>query len=257
MAHQLNCWVRALTRKFLRIVPLSLCALAWCAISAEASATTLTFVYPAEKNAVYDAAADILVEAYGNLGINVRFGRFSDERGLEKSSRGRLSGELARFAGLERTYATLIRIPVSHAAIRQTVFALDRSIEIGTWRDLKPYSLVFHKDFALARRKTRGMNRVISDSDSEIFKMLSQGSRELALAGWATGMKTIKRLRLDNVHALSPPLQVDLLFHYLHKKHRRLASKITFIMKNMKTSGRVEEIHREFGVMAVGTKAGG
>ena len=136
-------------------------------------------MYPAEKNAVHDAAADILVEAYGNLGIAVRFGRYSDERGLEKSSRGQLGGEIARLAGVERKYSTLIRIPVSHAAIRQTEFARDRSIDIGFWRDLKPYSLVFHEDFEIAKRKTRGMNRVFSTSDSEVFKMLSQGSKDL------------------------------------------------------------------------------
>ena len=79
--HQFNCWTHVHARRFLRIVRSGLCALAWCAISAEASATSLVFVYPAEKNAVYDAAADILVEAYGSLGILVRFGRYSDERG--------------------------------------------------------------------------------------------------------------------------------------------------------------------------------
>ena len=231
MTHRFKLWTHARACHLLRRVASSLCALVCCAISAEASATSLTFVYPADKNAVYDAAADILVEAYGTLGIEVRFGRFSDDRGLKKSRSGQLSGELARFTGLERQYLTLIRIPVSHAAIQQTMFAREPGMEIGTWRDLRSYSIVFHRDFEVAQRMTRGMNQVMSASDTEVFKMLSEGSRELAIAGWATGMKTIKRLRLDNVDALSPPLQVDLLFHYLHKKHHRLVSKITFIMK--------------------------
>ena len=257
LADRFNFWAQERMCKGLQLARMSLCAVAWCSISAEASATSLTFVYPAEKNAVYDAVADILMEAYGSLGIAVRFGRYSDERGLAKSSSGQLGGEIARFADIERKYSTLIRIPVSHAAIRQTVFARDQSIEIGSWRDLKPYSLVFHEDFEIAKRKTRGMNRVLSTSDSEVFKLLSQGSKDLALAGWATGTKAIKRLRLKNVYALSPPLQIDPLFHYLHKKHFRLVSKITFVMKNMKASGRMDEILREFGVLPVGTTAGG
>lgn len=176
--------------------------------------------------------------------------------GLEKSSSGRLGGEVARAVGIERKYRNLLRIPISHVAVAQTAFARDSAIRIDGWRSLKPYSLVFHKDFAIATRKTRGMDCFMANSDTAVFKLVSGGQRELALAGRATGEKTIKRLRLDNVFALSPPLQVDPLYHYLHKKHRKLVSKITFVMKSMKASGRMDEILDEFGVNPAGTVAG-
>ena len=71
---------------------------------------------------------------------------------------------------------------------------------------------------------------------------------DVAAANRFTGQKLIEELKLKKVIMLSPPVQVNLLFHYLHLKHEGLVPKVTARLRAMKKSGRFEEIKKKFGL---------
>jgi len=62
------------------------------------------------------------------------------------------------------------------------------------------------------------------------------------------GLAALEKLQFDDVHMLEPEIQVVPLYHYINRKHRKLLSRITFVMKSLQSSGRMAEILREHGV---------
>lgn len=224
--------------------------MATLSFNAVASATSLTIVYPNEKNAFHDAAAEIVRAAYKEIGIDVVYKTYPAERALQLSNKGISDGELVRIEGIEAKYPNLIRIPVSHVTAEQMAFGTDASVRISGWPGLKGKRIAFHRGYKVAESNTIGMNRHIVSSDTAAFKMLSAGRMEIAIANRFSGQKMIRELGLKNVVMLVPPLQANPLFHYLHKKHAALVPKITAAMQRLKTSGQMAEILKKLKVPA-------
>ena len=212
------------------------------------AAETLTFIYPVRPNALYDAARQILQEAYFKLGYQLDFAFVYGQRGLIDSAAGRADGELARVEGVEREFTGLLRVPVSLIATQQMAFARDQSIEIKSWRGLSPYTIILRQDDEVAERKTRNMRRYFASSEEAALKMVENYKMYIAIADRSDGLAALKRLEFDDVHMLKPAIQVVPLYHYINRKHRKLLSRITFVMKSMRSSGRMAEILQERGV---------
>ena len=47
---------------------------------------------------------------------------------------------------------------------------------------------------------------------------------------------------------LDSPIDVVPLYHYINRKHSKLLSRITFVMRSMQNSGRMAEIMKERGI---------
>ena len=216
--------------------------------SALAGDQALTIVYPPEKNRFHDAAAEIVRQGYAKLGISATFKVFPAERALFMSNAGKSDGELVRIEGIESKYPNLIRIPVSHVAADQMAFAVDRAFAVNGWQSLASRKLAFHRGYKLAEQKTIGMNRYLTASVQNAFKMVEHGRAEIAIANRFTGLKTIADLGLKKIVMLQPPLQTDPLFHYLHKKHAPLVERITRVLLDMEAQGVMAEIRTRFGV---------
>ena len=212
------------------------------------AAETLTFIYPVRPNALYDTARQILQEAYFKLGYQLDFAFVYGQRGLIDSAAGRADGELARVEGVEREFTGLLRVPVSLIATQQMAFARDQSIEIKSWRGLSPYKIILRQDDEVAERKTRNMRRYFASSEEAALKMVENYKMDIAIADRSDGLTALKRLDFDDVHMLKPAIQVVPLYHYINRKHRKLLSRITFVMKSMRSSGRMAEILQERGV---------
>ena len=220
--------------------------------SVSADPQTLTIVYPPEKNAFHDAAAAIIREAYKRLDIEIVFKILPGERALQSSNRGMVDGELVRIAGIDERYPNLIRVPVSHVMAEQMAFGRDATIVIDGWQSLVPYKFAFHRGYKIAEKNTEGMNRHLTSTDDAAFRMVAAGRMDLALANRFTGEKIIHDLRLDNVVMIKPPVQVDLLFHYLHKMHAGLVPQITAVLRRMEVDGAIDAIRSRYGIPLLG-----
>lgn len=215
-----------------------------------ASPLELTIVYSNEKNAFHDAAAEIVRQAYKELNIKIKYKTFPAERALSLSNKGIADGELVRIEGIETRYPNLIRLPVSHVTAEQMAFAKLPGIKISGWRSLKPYRIVFHRGYKVAERNTDGMNRFIVSNDQAALKMVDKGRMDVAIANRFSGLDTINQLNLTDVRMLTPAVQTDPLFHYLHVKHRALTDRVTNILRRMKMAGTFNKILAKYNVPA-------
>jgi len=216
--------------------------------SVSADPQTLMIAYPPEKNVFHEAAAAIIREAYKSLGVKIVFKVLPGERSLQLSNNGVIDGELVRIAGIDKVYTNLIRIPVSHVTAEQMAFGHHATIIIDGWQSLSPYKLAFHRGYKVAEKNTEHMNRYLTRTDEAAFRMVASGRMDLALANRFTGAKIIHDLKLTNVVMLRPPVEVDPLFHYLHKKHAGLVPQIAAVLRRMEADGEIEAIRRRYGV---------
>ncbi|MFP6736073.1 MAG: transporter substrate-binding domain-containing protein [Rhodospirillales bacterium] len=229
--------------------PVLITVLSWMLVgNVAAQPSSLTIVYPNEKNAFHDAASEIVCQAYQEMGIKIKYKSFPAERALLLSNKGAADGELVRIKGIDAKYTNLIRIPVSHVTAEQMAFAKKPGIKISGWLSLRPYRIVFHRGYKVAERKTKKLNRFIVSNDQAAFKMVSKGRMDVAIANRFSGLDTIKKLKLGSIIMLTPPIQSDPLYHYLHVKHRALVDRVTAIFKRMKANGAMDRILAEHKV---------
>ncbi len=205
------------------LVALSLCMASPSPVAAE----TLTFIYPVRPNPLYDAARQILREAYFKLGYQLDFAFVYGERDLLDSAAGRADGELARVGGVEREFPGLLRTPVSHIATQQVAFARDRSIQIDGWRGLAPYKIVFRQEDEIAERRTRDMRRFFAKTDIAALKMVENRKMDITIADRFDGEEALRELGFDDVFMLKPAIQIVPLYHYVNFNHYKLVSRIT------------------------------
>jgi len=234
-----------------RLLLTCLLALTW-ATSISADDRELTFTFPEEKNAFHDAAAEIIRQAYATLGISVTYKTVPAERALMMSNSGHSDGELVRIEGIDAKYPNLIRIPVSHVTADQMAFGTDPSLKIDGWKSLEPYRLVFHRGYKVAELNTQGTDRYLTGTDTRAFIMVENGRKDIAIANRFTGEKIIEEEGLERVVMLTPPVQRDPLYHYIHSKHRDLVDDVTRVLEQMKAEGAFEKTLREFGVVPLG-----
>lgn len=221
------------------------------ATSASAGGKQLTFSHSENKDPFHAAAAEIIRQAYANLGINVVFKIFPSERALQMSNNGHSDGELVRIEGIGAKYPNLIRIPVSYVTAEQMAFARDPSIKIDGWNSLKPYRIVFHRGYKVAEKNTIGMDRYLIGTAEKGFVMVEKGRKDVAIANRFTGEGILKNQEFKNMVMLTPPVQRDPLFHYIHSRHRDLVDDITGILKMMESRGEFAKILKQFGVTSL------
>jgi polar amino acid transport system substrate-binding protein len=218
------------------------------ALPVHAGGKQLTIVFPTEKNAFHDAAAEILRQAYAALDVDVVYKTFPAERALQMSNNGHSDGELVRIKGIDTMYPNLIRIPVSHVTAEQMAFGRDASFVVNGWKSLEPHSLVFHRGYKVAEKNTEGMNRSIVVDDTTALIMVDKGRIDLAVANRFSGAKVIEEEGLMNVVMLTPPVQRDPLYHYVHSRHHDLVDDITRVLEVMEAEGEFARILEQFGV---------
>lgn len=221
-------------------------------VPASAGDRQLTFVFPQEKNAFHDAAAEIIRQAYAVLGVTVVYRTYPAERALQMSNKGLADGELVRVKGIEAKYSNLIRVPFSHVTAEQMAFGRDPSLMIDGWKSLRPYRIAFHRGYKVAEQNTAGMNRHLTGTDVNAFKMVEKGRMDIAIANRFSGEKILRDQGLKRVVMLMSPLQRDPLYHYLHSRHRDLVEKITRVLESMKSEGKIDKILERFGAHPLG-----
>lgn len=197
----------------------------------------------------------ILTEAYNTLGIPIIFIEQPAERALRQSNKGVNDGELLRISGLSKTYENLIRIPVTLFTTEVRVFTRKQILNFEDWDSLRPYHIGIHRGHKYAELNTEEMTRTIVTHRENIFKMLQAGRFDLTIADRHAGQEHINKLHLNRVKMLSPPLERNPLFHYLHKKHQTLIPRITATLRTMKASGRIEAILSDVEGIFISTHA--
>ncbi len=169
------------------------------------------------------------------------------ERALHTSNSGKIDGEVFRIVNVHKRFTNLVMVPTPINVLEGIAFVKDRHIVINNgWESLSNYKIGGQVGVKFVERGTKDMNRYLVDTNEQLFHMLDRGRVDVAVAAYVNGIKAIKKLELTSVKALQPSIQTYPLYHYLHKKNADLVPKLDKVLREMKRSGRIDQIRNEY-----------
>jgi ABC-type amino acid transport substrate-binding protein len=191
--------------------------------------------------------AEILKLAYKRLGIPIIIVEMPGKRALVESSEGRIDGEVHRISRIGKDYPTLIRVPTPINYIEPTAFSKKLKFTIGGCADLKEHRIGIVRGVKHAEDCTQGMKNVhIVNNSRLLMQILHKNRVDIVITARINGLLQIKKLNLDSINALYPPLSRKPVYHYLHKKHEALVPQINRIFKEMQEDGTLERLRERF-----------
>jgi polar amino acid transport system substrate-binding protein len=207
------------------------------------AAESLVLVTPV--NTVDTVISEVIVrEAYRRLGISVTIKKYPGERALRLADVGKVDGEVQRIDGIAKNYPNLIQIKLTINFIAGTVFTKTVKFQVEGWQSLRPYRIGYVRGIKFAERNTVGMNALLAKDYSPLIRMLEKGRVDIAVSPSVNGWYQIRKMGVEGISDLPPPIMKFDLFHYLHKKHAALAPRISEVFAQMRESGELSEFRR-------------
>jgi ABC-type amino acid transport substrate-binding protein len=138
----------------------------------------------------------------------------------------------------------LIRVPTPYYSLVTSAFLRkDSTIKITKASHLNGYKIARVRGVKHTNNITRDLPNVSDSNSTEaIFKLLVQGNVDIALTNYIDGIEVLKRLNLENEIITGKPLAELKLYHYLHKDHQALVSKVDKMIKQLKRNGELTKI---------------
>lgn len=191
------------------------------------------------------SAGRIVREAYRRIAIGVEIVNLPGKRALSTANKGRVDGEVFRIKGIDKEYKNLLMVPVHVTQTETMVFTRNVKFPVKGWESLRPYSIGFVLGFLMAEKNTRGMEVFRSSTQAHVFKMLNFERTQVVIDSRMGGLAMIKQAGLTGIKPLEPPLNSVKVYHYLHKKHKKLLPEITIVLKEMHEQGIPQKIRLE------------
>jgi ABC-type amino acid transport substrate-binding protein len=190
---------------------------------------------------------EVLVEAYGRLGIDVSFSSFPAKRSIFIANEGnKYDGEIHRIGGIEKKYTNLLKVPVPIYLLEGIVISNELSFEVNGWESLKTYNIGVRRGVVFSVKGTQGMKRTILNSNEHLFQMLSSKRLDLIVLSRINSYKYLLDEKNKNLKVLNPPVQVYKMYHYLHKKNAHILPIISIVLKEMQKERLIQKIKENF-----------
>lgn len=181
--------------------------------------------------------------------ISISFEALPAERSLILANQGINDGDCCRIPSvLTKEYKNLTAIDESFFSARFSVFGKNQSIDISKFEDLKPYSVGTVVGWKIAVIKVKEINPAevhIVTTPEQLFHMLGQDRLDYGVVGYLSGLETMARLNMKNIHAIQPPLIEKQLYLVLHNKHKALIPVFNQVLSEMKTDGTINRLYSE------------
>ncbi|XHS77794.1 hypothetical protein ACFJGW_19070 [Burkholderiaceae bacterium UC74_6] len=184
----------------------------------------------------------LLREAYARLGLKLQEVDVPAERALRMSNDGSLDGEALRVEGLEQIYPNLIRVPVAVLATSVEAIAVDPSIRVSKWEDLRSLSLCIPHGIKAIELRTAGMRTYAVNSSQQIIKMLQIKRCQVGVIASPTWVD-YESLDWTGIR-FAGRLEAVPLYHYLHKRHAKLVPRIANALEQMRKQGAIARMQR-------------
>jgi polar amino acid transport system substrate-binding protein len=206
-----------------------------------------TPLHPPATTKNHDGFEDLLaMELFTRLGLKPEIHTVPAERGLINLNQGIDDAILSRVAGLEKIYPNIVRI--NEVANQRKYIAFSRKdITINGWADLKNFDVAHINGWKIFDRHISDYKSSITVRGPEqLFYLLDKDRVDVVLYGLAAGQWMIKKLGIENVHPVYPPLAHRDKFFYVHKKHSGLIPGANEILRQMKQDGTYQKFRQQF-----------
>lgn len=236
-------WIKSRCHVSLLILLIAICLAACAPAAAQAKIVHLART---DNEPMIDAAFLIMREAYRRLGIEAVEDKLPGERAIAVLNAGEVFGDVMHFAGLEKNYDNVLRIPVPLIYFDAVVFTDGRAMSVPDWASAARHRVCIRRGIKSIEDAARGIKdlQLVNQYDN-IFSMLKAGRCDIAILP-AHAWLEMRRLRITEVRSLMPPLQSWPLYHHIHKSHAHLAPALEATLLQMQKSGLMAKTQADF-----------
>jgi len=191
-----------------------------------------------------EIGSKVLPEIYKKLGIDITITPLPGKRAEKEATSGLKDGEIMRIWTYGEENSTMKRVPTPYYYLETMAFINKNSgIEINSVEELKKYSLAKVRGVKHTNNITEGMTNVRDlDTTEQMMRFLQKGRADVALTNTIDGLFILAELGFTDIIPVDNPLAVLDLFHYIHEDHTDLVSRVDEVIKQMKSTGELEEI---------------
>jgi len=186
-----------------------------------------------EGGSVTPIVMSILTSAYAELGIDVEFKFYPPSRGVLAADAGLYDGEAFRGMDFIGEDTNLLPVMVVIIEVEWWVYAKDIQFEVDGYKSLATYSVSSRRGILAADNILQyARKKQMLNTFEQTLLTLDAGRVDLAIIPAGVALAILKNKPMD-IYPLRPPIRVDKLYHFLHKKHKKLIPKITETLKRM------------------------
>jgi polar amino acid transport system substrate-binding protein len=193
-----------------------------------------------DQTGFYD---QVLIEAFRRVGQPVQITQLPTERSITNANLGITDGEFPRISGLDRLYPNLLKVPEKIVDFEFVAFTWRSDIQLKNWDSCKPYNVAIVRGWKILETNLAGVRSLVKVKNQRLlFSLLGKHRTDIVVYSRFEGYEMIKRLGLQSVWAIEPPLATREMFLYLNKKHLPLIPALTKELRNVKQDGTYDRI---------------
>ena len=234
------------------LMPALLCCLLWSLLRSipshaqlpvqAATQAPLLFAVSVDQGPSALMAQRILLEAYRQLGISIRFEALPNPRIVALAAAGVLDGVDFRIAGTPLGDMKKIDMPIAYEEL--VVFSLNRSLKISGYASLQGYSIGYLSGARIVEDRLKGMRADTAPNLESLFNKLQARRTDLVIDARSSYCKA-RKMGLDNIVILEPPLERLQGYHWLSARHQALIPRLDMVLKKMKREETIKKIQEE------------
>ena len=206
--------------------------------------------FAAAETADARAAAAILTEAYGRLGIEIEVEYLNGKLALARADSGLYDGDVQRIDGIARRFPNLIQVQIPVNYLEGVAFTNRSDTDVSGWHSLRVYRVGIVKGILFAEEGTQGMEVSRVASNEQLVELLAENRIDLAVMPRISGLvaaqvpKEVSENRSD-IQASGAVLETLFLYNYLNARHENLVPQVERVLKQMLLEGTTKRIRHE------------
>ncbi len=206
--------------------------------------------FAAAETADARAAAAVLEEAYGRLGIEIEVEYLNGKLALARADSGLYDGDAQRIDGIARRFPNLIQVQVPVNYLEGVAFANRGDTDVSGWHSLRDYRVGIVKGILFAEEGIQGMEVSRAASYEQLVGLLMQNRIDLAIMPRVNGLvaiqvpKEVSENRSD-IQASGAVLETLFLYNYLNARHENLVPRVERVLKEMLLDGTTKRIRHQ------------
>lgn len=210
-----------------------------CPVFSHAQLVFATMVDPRPSSIT---AQRILVQAYRQLGITLKFEALPNYRVARRIDEGSIDGVDFRIADTKVGDMQKIAVPIAYEEL--VVFSVNPRFKVDGYGSLQPYSIGYLSGAKIFEDKLKGMRIDTAPSLESLFNKLEAGRTDIAVDSRASYCRT-KKFGPAKIVMLEPSLEKILAYHWLSKRHESLMPRLEAVLKKMQRDDTIRKIQEE------------
>ena len=180
----------------------------------------------------------VLIECFNRIGIRLNITPMPSKRSLINANNGIEDGNFLRTDTLAYAFPNLVIVPERLSVNHVVAFSKNEKTEINGWESLFQYHVAYVNGWKNCERELKEHNaKTTVKNEYLLFTLLENNRADVGIFGLSTGTEVLNNLGYTSIKAIDPPIVINDLFLYVHKKHAALIPKIVKTLQSMKQDG--------------------